>query len=367
MTNTHTTAAIYYNFLEGAKRTEPGEDVRELERAADYIAILRKWRNHCPAGLIDETGKVRHIFTRVKGVEDPVRKVSQVLEAIPEARAELDRAVAAQEALSKIGRDRVELPINNARLLDDASLDTNGFKLLSHISRVTDWDDNQQITDVYYDEMCEVATQLTGAKYAFSNNHLRRQSEPGDGGSALAKLMAQSQGPVRGAHNDFTESYGEGIINTIAADGLPHTQTFGLTEPMLEAGLTADELRESRLMVINTWRSVADEPALKSPLAIADCRTVPTTSLRRMLIGKVPSGSPRGGIEVFTAVHDPAHTWYYYPGMTRDEVLLWKGYDSAEMPLRPPLHCAFEDPATPIDAPERKSVEVRVLCVIPKD
>ena len=50
--------------------------------------------------------------------------------------------------------------------------------------------------------------------------------------------------------------------------------------------------------------------------------------------------------------------------MTRDEVLLWKGYDSDEVPARPPLHSAFEDPATPPDAAQRTSVEVRVLCLL---
>ena len=53
--------------------------------------------------------------------------------------------------------------------------------------------------------------------------------------------------------------------------------------------------------------------------------------------------------------------------MTPDEILLWKGYDSAEVPLRPNLHTSFEDPNTPPDAAQRTSVEVRVLCLLPND
>ena len=52
--------------------------------------------------------------------------------------------------------------------------------------------------------------------------------------------------------------------------------------------------------------------------------------------------------------------------MTAEEVLLWKGYDSAEVPLRPTLHTSFEDACTPVDAGERNSVEVRVLCLLPR-
>ena len=109
------------------------------------------------------------------------------------------------------------------------------------------------------------------------------------------------------------------------------------------------------------------EPLRRHPLAVADRRTVSRASLRQSLIGKVPSGEPRGGIDIYTAYHDPAHQWYFYPQMTRNEVLLWKGYDSAELPLQPTLHTAFDDPDTPTDAAQRMSIEVRVLCLLPKN
>ena len=93
---------------------------------------------------------------------------------------------------------------------------------------------------------------------------------------------------------------------------------------------------------------------------------MPYSSLDRSLIGKVPMGEPRGGIEVFTARHHEDHAWYYYPAMTSEEVLIWKGYDSDEEPMAPPLHYSFDDPNTPLGAPERESVEVRVFCLLPK-
>ena len=63
---------------------------------------------------------------------------------------------------------------------------------------------------------------------------------------------------------------------------------------------------------------------------------------------------------------DPDHEWYYFPEMQRDEVLCFKTYDSDEDPFHPTLHSSFLDPRTPPNAPVRKSLEVRVLCLLPR-
>ena len=339
-----------------------------LAAAADYRPVLRRWRHRCSERLIDDSGKIRNVFTRTEpGAEDNVSRVIRELNQIPEAVADLETALDAQRTLSRLGQQPVEMRVRDARALPETSLDENGFQLVRHVSRVTDWQDDRQLASVYYQEINDLVRDVTGATHVFSNNHLRRQSEPAEGGNGpLAELMVGSRGPARSVHNDFTECYGEGLIRTIASNGVPHTQTFGLTHAMQDAGVTEAQLRSSRMLVVNTWRAIGAEPLRRSPLAVADRRTVSRACLHRTLIGNVPSGEPRGGIEIFSAEYDPAHDWYYYPDMTQDEVLLWKGYDSAEVPARPNLHSAFDDPRTPADAPERHSVEVRVLCLLPR-
>ncbi len=350
-----------------ADEQAPGDDVRKLEAAARPEPLLKKWRDHCSPGLIDENGKVRNVFRKtIKHSDDPVSQVIKEVNRIPAAVADFERALAANQALDQLTRDHVNMPVYNARELQQPSLDSNGFVLARHRSEVGDWSDEREVAAVYYAEIAHLVQALTGASHAFSNNHLRRQSEPEAGGDGpLAKLMAQSRGPVLGAHNDFTEAYGEGILKTIAADGVPHTQTFGLTEAMLAAGVDEALLLASRILVVNTWRSVTPGPLQRFPLALTDRRSVPADSLHRATIGKVPSGQPRGGIEIFSASHSEQHRWYYYPDLTPDEVILWKGYDSAEVPAQPTLHTSFDDPQTPPHARQRRSIESRVLCLLP--
>ena len=363
-----TTGVFSYVYPEDLDRSDTLAERKRLAAAAAVEPVLRRWRHRCSEGLIDQAGKIRNVYTRAEqGVEANVSRVIRELNLVPEAVAELQAALDAQLALGALERRQEQMPVRNARLLTDASLQGSGFQLVHHTSAVTDWDDDRQLANVYYEEMNALVRGVTGATHVFSNNHLRRESEPALGGNGpLARLMAQSRGPVNAVHNDFTESFREGIIKTVASGGLPHTQTFGLTDAILKAGVSAEDLEQSRMLVINTWRAVGTEPLERFPLAVVDRRTVSRSCLHPTLIGKVPSGKPRGGIDIYNAEYEPGHRWYFYPAMTRDEVLLWKGYDSAEVPAQPNLHASFDDPNTPADAPERKSVEVRVLCLLPQ-
>ena len=48
--------------------------------------------------------------------------------------------------------------------------------------------------------------------------------------------------------------------------------------------------------------------------------------------------------------------------MNRDEVLMFKTYDSDEQPFIPTLHSAFDHPDTPEGVSSRESIEVRAVC-----
>ena len=60
------------------------------------------------------------------------------------------------------------------------------------------------------------------------------------------------------------------------------------------------------------------------------------------------------------------HRWYYYSKMKKDEVLLFKQWDSDRtLSGRVCFHSAFSDPSAPNDVPPRQSIEVRAIAYFP--
>jgi len=127
--------------------------------------------------------------------------------------------------------------------------------------------------------------------------------------------------------------------------------------------LSAEEVaraKNGRYCFVNLWRNIRDEPLEKSPLAVCDASTVVDEDLACLEQRMVD----RTG-ENYWAHHNPQQTFYYYPRLTRDEVLMLKVWDSADLPVanRFTLHGSFRDPSSRADAHERESIEVRCLCI----
>ena len=60
--------------------------------------------------------------------------------------------------------------------------------------------------------------------------------------------------------------------------------------------------------------------------------------------------------------YSPAHRWFYFPQMERNEALVFKVYDSEkDGRARFTAHTSFNDPQTPAGAPPRQSIEARAL------
>src|SRR5262249_17063797 len=115
-------------------------------------------------------------------------------------------------------------------------------------------------------------------------------------------------------------------------------------------------LLRRRFSIINVWRPIRG-PLEDAPLALADAQSVAAEDLVATdLLYKDRTG------ETYNVRHNPPHRWFYGPAMSRDEVLLFRSYDSAEDGrARFVPHAAFEDPTEPINALPRESIELRVL------
>ena len=129
-------------------------------------------------------------------------------------------------------------------------------------------------------------------------------------------------------------------------------------------------LGEGRFAIVNLWRSIAEEPVARYPLALCDAASVHPDDL---VVFEIRYADRIG--ENYFAKHADDHRWYYYPAMTREEALLIKQWDSAggiarseganadamspDKPCTFSFHSAFNDATTPADAPDRWSIEVR--------
>ena len=202
-------------------------------------------------------------------------------------------------------------------------------------------------------EIEALVREATGARLCKVFNTLRRMSHPvlrtggapGEGGST-GKAAA-----VTRAHCDYTESSGPARLHEL-----------------IEAGLvTAEELNgASRLAIVNAWRPTTDEVP-RTPLAVCDATSADGWFDYGLVHHSDCPCCGDGSRCVWYNFYLPPslrQRWYWYPRQRREEVLLFKTYDSAaKEAARFVAHSAFEVPGTPESAPERQSIECRVMCV----
>ena len=213
----------------------------------------------------------------------------------------------------------------------DFSLDINGFSLVDHVSRMTDFFDPAALKEVYYPEMVALIKGVTGARRVEVFDHTLRS---GDEDEQAARKIRE---PVALVHNDYTTWSGPERVRDLFPD-------------------EAAALLERRFAVVQVWRPIA-APVVRSPLALCDAGSLETQDL----IPTERRHPDRVG-EIYRIAHNPAHRWVYFPGMTRDEAVVFKCYDSADDGrARWTAHGSFDDPNTPPDAPPRQSIEVRTL------
>jgi hypothetical protein len=232
--------------------------------------------------------------------------------------------------------DRRAVRVRDARRLAPApSLDREGFMLARLATRATVFDDPTVVRDGYYREVERLVGEVTGAARVLAFDHnLRSAARTGRGADGV-------QGPVRYAHNDYTERSGPRRVRDL------------LDPDEAEARL------RGRVAVINVWKPLGG-PVQNAPLAVCDARTIGSADL-------VPTElkyRDRTG-EVYSLRFNPEHRWYYFPHMRPDEAMLLKCFDSAADRARFTAHTAFDDPSSPADAPPRESIEVRTLAFFP--
>ncbi|TVS12984.1 MAG: methyltransferase [Wenzhouxiangella sp.] len=206
--------------------------------------------------------------------------------------------------------------------------------LLTHRSEVSDFYDDAQLRSTYHAELIELLQRVTGARRVEVFDDTRRSS------SVSKQRQHGARDPANIVHNDYTHDSGPRRLEDFFSDSPDQ----------------ASRLKQRRFAIVNAWRPIG-EPVVDHPLVVCDARTVGDDDL----VAVERRGADRTG-ELQVALHQPEQRWYYYPRMNRDEVLLFKTYDSAlDGRTRFTPHSSCKDPRAPANAAPRESLETRCL------
>jgi hypothetical protein len=271
--------------------------------------------------------------------------------------------------------ERVSVPVHDARG-STCTLDRNGFE--QRVRPLRDpklsFMQHEPVVRRYYPECAELVREATGAAHVFAFDHNVRSAQ---GNKSRTRIDGgqEVQPPAHVVHGDYTLSSALRRLRDLAA---PPSANDTL-RPFLPAGesLIPPALLErepKRFAIINVWRNIAETPVAVHPLAFCDAQTVDPNDL---VVFEIHYADRIG--ENYFARHAPRHRWHYYPALTRDEVVLIKQWDSegrlaqtqgkapdsssADSPCTFSFHSAFVDPETPLDAPDRWSIEVRCAVI----
>jgi hypothetical protein len=226
-----------------------------------------------------------------------------------------------------------EMTIRNGRPIRDSfKLDTHGFVFVDHHTTMKDFTDEAERKRVYDREVAELVRKYSGASEVVVFDHTIRVGD---------EKIQQSTGarpPVKGVHNDYTEKSAPRRLREIVGDA------------------EAERRFKKRWAIIQVWRPIRGAVMI-DPLGICDGRSIPEKGF--ILVQR--RYKDRTG-EVYHIAYNPEHVWYHFPQMTRDEALVFKVFDSdPNVETRFSAHSAFDDPATPRNAPPRESIETRTF------
>ena len=237
-----------------------------------------------------------------------------------------------QDVRSGGTQDPRRVTIHNGRPhARELTLERNGFCFVPHDTKVADFYDEDEIRRVYYPEMEALIKAHSGAKRVVVFDHTLRTAD------SELRESRKIREVVRRVHNDYTEWSAPQRVRDILPD-------------------EADELLKGRFAIIQVWRPIR-HPVESHPLAMADAASL---SPQDMVISERRYPDRVG--QTYAITYNPAHKWFWFPRMRREEALVFKVFDSMrDGRARWTAHTAFEDPTSPPHPRPRESIEIRTL------
>jgi hypothetical protein len=236
--------------------------------------------------------------------------------------------------LNPPGTDRKEVDIYDAwSQLSSLSTDKEGFELHAFDPSFKDFDHDDLIKQVFYQQVINFVKSHTGAKRVIVFDHTIRKRLPAD-----LKAQTEIQRPaVLLVHSDYTVTSGPQRVRDIVPE-------------------EAEGLLKRRVAFYNVWKPLYRRVE-ELPLAMCDASShEPEDMLRMDLKYRERTG------EIYVMRYSPKHRWMYFPFMESNQALILKTFDSElDGRCRFMGHSAFEHPDTAEHAQKRESIEVRTM------
>jgi hypothetical protein len=277
------------------------------------------------------------------GVSEPVTSVPGELHYLAPGSTVLRRFTAPGASVNTGTYEPHVVPIRNGRPVQDTfRIETHGFEIARHRSAVIDFTDKDEVNAVYSPEVIEFVKQRTGADEVASRGAvLRRSAAPADHASqpqaALIHIDYSAQGAKMSAARVYAEQFpdGPGYRRVVA------TSLWRVFSPP----------PQDWPLAVCDFRSVRDDEGLPNQLYFVD--RIPEDPYAEVDDSKmITSGSEFH--------YNPDHEWWYFPDMTRDEILFFVFNDSDHSQAWRVVHSAFRDPTVETAVP-RHSIEVRTF------
>lgn len=288
-------------------------------------------------------------------LEDSARQVRALMRYVDEGDFVTRRYVSQGRELNTGTYSDHEVIIRDGMpLRDHFDLDTHGFMIARCPSAVTDFHDRDEVERLYEREVERDVLRLTGAdKCAARGWMLRTSADLSEHAARKAKGYTHRGGlqpPAGEAHVDVSTATAERMARATYEQRFPDGPGF------------------TRFLITSHWRTFSPPPQ-DMPLALCDGRTSfggEEKDNTLMIVDEFPEGgaltAPVPGEELLMSAtifsFHPSHRWWYFAGMQRADVLLFKFHDSNhDKTWRCPHSAFFDNSAT--DPNPRESIECR--------
>ena len=273
---------------------------------------------------------------------DQVTSVPGELQYLAPGSTVLRRFTAPGASINTGSYESHTVQVHNGRPLQDGfRMDIHGFEIVAHRSVVGDFTDKAEVDAVYIPEVVEFIKERTGADEVVSRGAVLRRS------AAPAEHASQPQAAL--VHIDYGPEGAEMTAARVYAEQFPEGPGY------------------RRALATSFWR-VFSPPPQDWPLALCDFRSLrDDEGLANQLyfVDRIPDDPLAAVVDESKMItsgseflFSPDHDWWYFPDMTRDEILFFVFHDSDHSRAWRVLHSAFRDP-TVVGAVPRHSIEVR--------